>query len=164
MQFGTVVGKYAPEVVARDVTNSMNSNNYSSPGLLPYTPSNSGLITYTPSNSGLLNYISIVSRTNYIYVNDSTAGGTIINQVGLNGWKPTVLPSNSGDPILMPDFPLYPNINLGGKLVQLDTLHTAIPDKHTQAKGVAGGHNEESFNNYILDKGIRINVLSLSEV
>ncbi len=44
-----VVGKYAPEVVARDVTNSVSSNNYSNPGLLPYNPSNSGLITFTPA-------------------------------------------------------------------------------------------------------------------
>lgn len=83
-----LVGKYAPEVVARDVTNSMSifESGLSGSGQLalsnPYL--NSGLLPYTPPSA---------PRTNIVFINDGTVAGTVINQVGLNGHKPTVLSS-----------------------------------------------------------------------
>ena len=106
---GTFIrGQYAPEVYARDVTNSMNSGlggsnqaalpapakyltlpepTLTNKGALPNPYSNSGLLTYTPAPA---------PRTNYVFINDGTAGGTVINQVGLNELKPTYFPPTPG--------------------------------------------------------------------
>ena len=66
-----------------------------SAGALPNPYQNAGGLTYTPTPS----------RTNYIFINDGTAGGTVINQVGLNGLKPTYFPPTPG--VVYNEHPYY---------------------------------------------------------
>lgn len=125
----------------------MSSNNYSNPGLLPYNPSNSGLLTYTPPYTGLLTGTQEVPHINYVYVNDSTAGGTIINHrskwletdsITIQFWRHDI---NARFSIV------FNNDNREGNQFSLITYIQFIRMIIVEM-GVSGGHNEENFNSY----------------
>ena len=110
--------------------------------------------------SGYLTYKE--PRVNEVFVYNPVSKETVLNQVGLTGLKPTVLPSSSGV-IKLLDVPFFSATNIGGNVIKLDNLHTMVPEIKYNKDGIKGGHNEQNFNNYILDNDIRMRVLALTE-
>ena len=113
------------------------------------------------TNGGLLGYTANEVRPSMIYVGTPT-GEIIPHQNGLSGWKPTVLGSNP-EVIIMPDFPTYSSVVIGGGKALIENVHTVFPEIKYGRGGVKGSHNEANFNNFIMDNDIRMRVVSTVE-
>ena len=86
-------------------------------------------------NSGVLTYTPTIPRTNIVFVNDGTVAGTVMNQAGLNGYKPTVLPSGS-EVMNLPGKPMS-SIEAAKIIVEADRVGSGLkPDS---------GHRSASF-------------------
>ena len=55
------------------------------------TNTNISALSNPYQNSGSLTYTPTIPRTNYVFINDLISGETVISQVGLSGYKTTVL-------------------------------------------------------------------------